>query len=192
MIEEVEAARDKALAAEPGRRVLTFFEDEARFGQKGTLTRVWARRGSRPSVPKQTQYDYLYVFGAACPETGTAVALVAPGVNTESMSYFLAEFSASLAADVHAVVVLDRAGWHVSKDLAVPGNITLVYLPPRSPELNPMENLWHWLTSHHWSNRVHEDYDSMVDSACDALAQTFADTERVKSVCNVPYLRRAG
>ena len=72
MIEEVEAARDKALAAEPGKRVLTFFEDEARFGQKGTLTRVWARRGSRPSVPKQTQYDYLYVFGAACPVTGSS------------------------------------------------------------------------------------------------------------------------
>src|SRR4051812_23168592 len=107
------------------------------------------------------------------------------------MSYFLAEFSASLAGDVHAVMVLDRAGWHVSKDLAVPANVTLVYLPPRSPELNPMENLWHWVTSHHWSNRVHADYDAMVGSACESLGTTFADAERVKSLCAAPYLRRA-
>ena len=187
----MEAARDKALAARPGARVLTFFQDEARFGQKGTLTRVWSRRGTRPTVPKQTQYDYLYVYAAACPETGTAVALIAPRVDTELMSYFLGQFSAALAGDVHAVLVLDRAGWHVSKDLVVPANISLVFLPPRSPELNPIENLWHWVTSHHWSNRVHADYGSMLRSASEALGLTFADTERVKSVCAAPYLRRA-
>lgn len=175
----------------PGKRVLTYFQDEARFGQKGTITRVWARTGSRPTVPKQTQYDYLYVFGAACVDTGAAVALVAPGVDTATMNCFLAEFSASLEPDVHAVMILDRAGWHMSGALVAPANVTLIHLPPRSPELNPIENLWHWITSHYWSNRVHADYPAMLGSACRALEATFRDTERVKSICNAPYLQRA-
>lgn len=178
-------------AHHPDKRVLTFFQDEARFGQKGTIARVWAPRGSRPTVPKQTQYDYLYIFGAACPDTGSAVALIAPRVDTDMMNYFLSEFAASLAPDVHAVMILDQAGWHVSKQLRVPDNLTLIHLPPRSPELNPMENLWHWITGHHWSNRVHADYASMLDAASAALAQTFAEVDRVKSICNAPYLGRA-
>ena len=187
MVEQIDAIRDE----HPGKRILTFFQDEARFGQKGTLARVWARRGSRPTVPRQTQYDYLYVFGAACADTGSAVALIAPHLDTAMMNYFLSEFSRSLAPDVHAVMILDQAGWHVSKALVVPANLTLIHLPPRSPELNPMENLWHWITSHYWSNRVHADYPSMLDSASRALGHTFADIDRVKTICNAPYLQRA-
>jgi hypothetical protein len=142
-------------------------------------------------VPRQTQYDYLYVFAAACVETGSAVALIAPRVDTGVMNLFLGEFSKSLASDVHAVLILDQAGWHTSKELVVPTNMTLIYLPPRSPELNPIENLWHWITSHYWSNRVHADYDAMLESASDAMKTTFVDVQRVKSICNAPYLQRA-
>lgn len=171
--------------------MLTYFEDEARFGQKGTLTRVWARRGTRPVVPQQNQYDYLYIFAAACCETGDAVALIAPRADTEVMNHFLKEFGESLPDDVHAVMILDQAAWHTSGDVRVPKNVILIYLPPRSPELNPIENLWHWITSHHWSNRVHTDYTHMLTAANHALAQTFDDRERVKSICNAPYLQRA-
>lgn len=142
-------------------------------------------------MPRQHQYDYLYVFGAACCETGDAVAMIAPRVGTDVMNHFLEQFSQSLADDVHAVMILDQAGWHVSKDLVVPANLTLIYLPPRSPELNPIENLWHWITSHHWSNRVHADYKSMEATALAALQKTFADKEQVKTICHAPYLRRA-
>lgn len=117
--------------------------------------------------------------------------MVAPCVNTEVMNHFLEGFSQTLADDVHAVMILDQAGWHRSKKLVVPTNITLIPLPPRSPQLNPIENLWHWITSHHWSNRVHANYESMFDSACDALLQTLTDRERVKTLCNAPYLMRA-
>jgi hypothetical protein len=178
-------------AAHPDKRVLTYFQDEARFGQKGTMTRLWARRGSRPTVPKQTQYDYLYVFAAACCETGDAVGLIVPRVDTGMMNLFLSAFASTLASDVHAVMILDQAGWHTSKDLLVPANVTLIHLPPRSPELNPMENLWHWITSHYWSNRVHANYDTMLDSAADALEATFREIENVKSICNAPCLQRA-
>jgi len=172
--------------------VLTYFQDEARFGQKGTMTRLWARTGSRPRATRQTQYDYLYLFAAVCPDSGHAVGLLSPHVSAGVMSSFLEHFGKQLAADEHAVMILDQAGWHVSGDLAVPANVTLILLPPRSPELNPAENLWHWITQHHWSNRVYSDYAAMEKAAIDAWQQTCLDAERIKSVCAAPYLRRAG
>src|SRR5206468_7678433 len=93
-------------AEHPGKRVLSYYQDEARFGQHGTLTRVWARVGSRPPAIRQTQYDYLYVFSAACPETGDATGLITPNVNTGTMNAFLEQFSRELPADVHAAMVL--------------------------------------------------------------------------------------
>jgi transposase len=186
VVEQIDALR----AARPDQRVVTYFQDEARFGQKGTMARVWARRGSRPTVPRQHQYDYLYVFAAASDETGDAVAMISPRVDTGIMNLFLHRFSQSLSPDVHAVMILDQAGWHVSKELVTPSNVTLIYLPPRSPELNPIENLWHWITSHYWSNRVHADYESMLGAADAAMATTIADRERIKSICHAPYLRR--
>jgi transposase len=130
-----------------------FFQDEARFGQQGTITRVWAPTGSRPRAVRQTQYDYLWVIGAVCPETGQAEGLLSPRLNTDVINIFLEQFSQTLADDEHAVMVWDGAGFHRAKHLQVPANVTLVELPPYSPELNPIENLWHYLKSHHWSNR---------------------------------------
>ena len=178
-------------AAHPGKRVLTYFQDEARFGQKGVLARVWARTNTRPTAVKQTQYDYLYVFGAVCPETGDSLGLVAPRVDTGVMNVFLERFGKSLAADAHALVILDNAGWHHCKDLVVPGNVTLLFLPPRAPELNPIERLWLWLKSHHWANRAYADYDAMVNAISSAWRATVEEPGRVSSVCHAPYLVRA-
>jgi transposase len=100
------------------------------------------------------------------------------------MNHFLQAFGESLPDDVHAVMILDQAAWHTSNDVRVPENVTLIFLPPRSPELNPIENLWHWITGHHWSNRVHTDYPHMLTAADYALAHTFDDRERIKSICN--------
>ena len=82
-----------------------WFEDEARFGQKGTLTTVWAARGSRPTAVRQTQYDYLWVIAAACPATGAAAGIIMPGLDTETINVFLGEFSRQLAADVQALLI---------------------------------------------------------------------------------------
>ena len=91
---------------------------------------MWAKVGSRPPAVRQTQYDYLYVFTAVCPQTGDAAGLVAPHVNTDVMNAFLEQFAAGLPPDVHAAMVLDRAGWHTAAALKVPANVTLVLLPP--------------------------------------------------------------
>ena len=164
----------------PEKCLLTYYQDEARFGQHGTITRVWARVGSRPAVIRQTQYDYLYVFRAVCPQTGTASGLVTPHVNTDTMNAFLRQFSRELEGDVHAVMILDRHGWHVADVLKIPANVTLIHLPPKSPELNPAENLWHYLRSHYWSNRLYKTWDELKAAAVDAW----------RAVCLVPSLIR--
>ena len=130
-----------------------YFQDEARFGTQGTITRVWARKGSRPRAVRQNGREWLYVLMAVCAATGAASALIMPELNTAVVNLFLEQFSRDLPAGVHAVLIWDGAGFHTGKDLVVPGNVSLIRLPPYSPELNPVENLWHYLRSHHWSNR---------------------------------------
>ncbi len=170
------------------KRLLIFHQDEARFGQQGTLTRIWAPTGSRPSAVKQTEYEYLWVVGAVCAETGQAEAILSPCLNAGVMNAFLREFSRSLAPDVQAVLLWDGAGFHRSGKLQVPENVSLIELPPYSPQLNPIENLWHYLRSHHWSNRWYEDYDALMDAAIDAWRKAALDPELMKSVCRAPYL----
>ena len=172
----------------PDKRLLIFHQDEARFGQQGTLARVWAPTGSRPTAVKQTEYQYLWVVGAVCAETGQAEAILSPSLNTEVMNAFLQEFSQALARNVHAVLLWDGAGFHRSGKLQVPSNVSLVELPPYSPQLNPIENLWHYLRSHFWSNRWYEDYDALMDAAIDAWRRAALDPELVKSVCRATYL----
>ena len=179
-------------AARPTERVEVFFQDEARLGQKGTLTRVWAPRGSRPRAVRQVEYESLWAFTAACPATGQAVGLVAPRADTEATNVFLGLMSASLEPGVHAVLIGDNAGFHTGKSLVVPANITLLPLPPYAPERNPVENLWHYLRSHHWSNRWYADYEAIQEAAVEGWRAVCLDRESIKSICAAPYMDSAG
>ena len=185
-------ARLAALAEQyPGKRLRVYFQDESRFGQQGTLTNVWAQRGSRPTAVRQTEYDYLWVIGTVCPETGHAEGLLSPSLNTKIINVFLAQFSLTLAADEQAVMIWDGAGFHTSKQLIVPANITLIKLPPYSPELNPIENLWHYLKSHFWSNKTYANYDALEAAAMQAWRTAVLDAPLMKTVCAAPYAQRA-
>lgn len=175
----------------PDKQLRVYFQDESRFGQQGTNTNVWATKGSRPTAVRQTEYEYLWVLGAACPETGHAEGLLSPRLNTKVINTFLELFSKSVPEGEHAVMIWDGAGFHRAKALRVPENITVVELPPYSPELNPIENLWHYLKSHFWSNRAYEDYDELEAAAMQAWQRAVLDEELVKSVCAAPYLNRA-
>lgn len=142
-----------------------WFQDEARIGQQGTLTRVWAERGSCPRAVRQTEYKWGYVFGAVDPLTGQSSALIAPTVNTALMGEHLRMIAEEAGDDTHVVLVLDGAGWHKAKDLVVPASMTLLFLPPYSPELMPMELVWQWMRQHDLSNRVFAD-EAAIDRAC--------------------------
>src|SRR5690349_24805818 len=104
--------------------------DEARVGQKGGVTHVWYQKGVRPRGVRQQGFSSAYLFGAVCPERGEGVALVLPEVSTAAMGVFLAELARAVPAGTHAALVLDGAGWHVSDDLTVPANLTLIHPLP--------------------------------------------------------------
>lgn len=159
-----------------------WFQDEARIGQKGTLTRIWARIGSRPRAPRDTRYEWAYLFGAVCPERAVGAALVMPYADSEAMNHHLQPIGRAVAPGAHAVLVLDGAGWHVSHTLEPPDNITLVCLPPYAPELNPVENVWEYLRKNNLALRVCETYDDIVDACCNAWKDLIAAPHRIASI----------
>ena len=131
------------------------------------------------------------MIGAVCPETGHAEGLLSPQLNTKIINTFLEQFSATIPEGEHAVMIWDGAGFHTAKALRVPANVTLVKLPPYSPELNPIENLWHYLKSHYWSNRNYADYDALEAAAMTAWQKVVLDEDLMKTVCAAPKLERA-
>ena len=106
-----------------------------------------------------------------------------PFANAEMMNLHLLEISACVTAGAHAVLTLDCAGWHqIGGRLRVPHNITLLHLPPYSPELNPAENIWAFLRGNKLSNRVFETYETIVAACCDAWNWLMRQPERTTSI----------
>lgn len=165
-----------------------WFEDEARVGQQGTLTTVWAPTGSRPVAVKQTEYQWVYVAAAVNPLTGEALGLITREMNTPVMNDLLANISARLGEGRHAVLVWDNAGFHISGTLKVPGNITLLPLPPYSPELNCVERIWLWMRTHDLSNRAYDDGEHIERAVSESCERLGAD--RIKSICRTAWLER--
>ncbi len=159
-----------------------WFQDEARVGQQGTLTRIWARRGTRPRGPRDRRYKWAYIFGAVCPARAASAALVLPHANAEMLSLHLAEIARQVAPGAHAVLVLDGAGYHIAADLVVPANITLLKMPPYSPELNPIENVWQYLRQNKLAITVFKDDAHIVDACCDAWNFFANDNALVASI----------
>ena len=159
-----------------------WFQDEARVGQQGTLTRIWAKRGTRPRAVRDTRYTWAYVFGAVCPGRAIAAGLVLPFANTNAMNAHLAEIARTVNPGAHAVLVLDGAGWHGASHLVVPDNITLLTLPPYSPELNPVENVWAYLRANKLAITVFTSYDDIVEACCKAWNFFANDPEAIASI----------
>ncbi len=173
----------------PGERVELWFMDEARIGQKGRLTHVWYQRGMRPRGVHQQGFASAHLFGAVCPERDAGVALAMPEVSTAAMGLFLAELSRSLPPGTHAALLLDGAGWHVSPDLEVPADLTLIHLPPYSPELNPVERVWEHLRDRWLSHRILAGgYEAVRDAACAAWNALLAEPGRLRSLTSFPWL----
>ena len=165
-----------------GTPIEIWWQDEARVGQKNGITRRWARRGSRPSAPKDQRTKSAYIYGAICPAKGKAAGLVLPRCNSEGMTLHLAEIAATVAPGAHAVLLLDQAGWHGSGALIVPPNITLMPLPSKCPELNPVENIWQFMRDNWLSNRIFKSYDDILDQCCFAWNRLADQPWRIMSI----------
>ena len=161
--------------------------DEARVGQKGRLCHRWWTRGRRPPGRCDQRYQWTYIFAAVEPATGAEVALVLPEATTATMNLFLAELAAGLPGDVQAALVLDGAGWHVARALVVPPNITLVPLPPYSPELNAIERLWQVMRDTLLSHRLFTDLNHIIEVCCTTWNAPLNQSGRIRSTCGYAW-----
>lgn len=166
----------------PDTPIEIWWQDEARVGQKTKITRRWAKRGTRPIAPKDQRTGSAYIFGAICPARGVGAALVLPRCDTAAMTLHLKEISAAVETGAHAIVLVDQAGWHLSNALEIPGNITLLPLPPKSPELNPVENVWQFIRDNWLSNRIFGSYGDIVDHCCFAWNKLADQPWRIMSI----------
>ena len=165
-----------------GTPIEIWFLDEARIGQKNKITRRWARRGTRPWAPKDQRTKSVYIFGAICPEHGKGAGLVLPLCNTETMTLHLTEIALAIAPGAHAVILMDQAGWHMTGKLDVPDNISIIALPAKCPELNPVENIWQFMRDNWLSNRVFTSHDNIVDLCCEAWNKLIDQPWRIMTI----------
>src|SRR6266566_1463222 len=159
-----------------------WFQDEMRVGQKNSLVYQWAKKGTRPRQPKDQRYENAYLFGAVCPSRDTGVAIIMPYANTAAMRKHLEEISRAVAPGAHALVLLDQAGWHTTRKLKVPQNLTMVSLPPACSELNSAENIWQYLRQTYLSNRVFKSYTDILDACQEAWQKLLDETGRIASI----------
>ncbi len=133
-------------------------------------------------MPADQRYQNAYLFGAICPKRGTGAALMLPWAHTEAMQLHLNEISKTVAANAHGVVLMVRAGWHTTGKLIVPDNLTIILLPSRSLELNPVENIWQCMGENWLSNSVFETYEAIIDAGCRAWNNLIAQPETITSI----------
>jgi transposase len=132
----------------------------------------WVKKAVVPAVAKQMVREYLYAYSTLSPQTGDCFSFISPVCNTIAMNLFLTQLSDNYR-NYRIVMLLDKAGWHLSKALTLPVNITLIHLTPYSPELNPVELLWREIRAKYFKNRIFETLDQVEDTLATALASYY-------------------
>jgi transposase len=163
------------------------FQDEARFGRMTNPRACWAPVPQRPMVSRALVREFRYEYAAVSPWSGDLDYMTAEKMNTESMSIFLKQVSKAHDQDF-IVMILDGAPSHKGKELQVPENMLLVFLPPYSPELNPVERLWNVLRRDYFANRVFDSLTATTGQAEQGLAHMAADKIALKHLTNWPWI----
>ena len=141
------------------------FQDEAGFGRINKPKYCWCKKGERPCVPCMHIREYRYVYGAVEPLTGESSFLIMPYCNTQCMNIFLKELSETFSDDF-IVLACDGAAWHKSKGLNIPKNIELVFIPPYTPEMNPIEQIWKEIRKIGFRNQIFPSLEKVIDRLC--------------------------
>ena len=144
------------------------FQDEARFGRINKPKYCWCEMGIRPSVPCHHIREYYYAFGAVEPRTGESYFLVFPQSNTVCMNCFLQELSRTYQNDI-ILLCCDGAAWHKSGALKIPENNVLFHIPPYTPEMNPIEQIWKEIRKRGFRNEVFASLAKVMDRLCDTI-----------------------
>ena len=164
------------------------FQDEAGFGRINKPKYCWCVKDTRPSVPCHHIREYRYVYGAVEPLTGESCFLVMPYCNTDCMNVFLNELSRQYPDDI-ILLCCDGAAWHKSKSLKIPDNICLFFIPPYTPEMNPIEQIWKEIRKRGFHNEIFATLDKVVNRLCDIIcalpAQVIHSITARKWICLV-------
>ena len=142
--------------AENSRKVRLMFEDEAGFGRINKPKYCWCKKGIRPAVPCHHIREYIYAYGAVEPLTGESYFLAMKGLSEKY-------------PEEEIILCCDRATWHKSKELEVPRNITLYYIPPYTPEMNPIEQIWKEIRKRGFKNEVFSTLNKVIERLCDTI-----------------------
>ena len=149
-------------------KVRLMFADEAGFGRINKPKYCWCEKGIRPSVLCHHIREYRYAYGAVEPLTGDSFFLVMPYCNTDCMNVFLRELSTAFPNDL-ILLPVDGASWHKVKSLAVPPNIELFFLPPCTPEMNPIEQIWKEIRKLGFRNEIFKTLDKVIERLCEVI-----------------------
>lgn len=150
------------------KKVRLMFQDEAGFGRINKPKYCWCQKGCRPCVPCHHIREYRYAYGAVEPLTGESFFLVLPYSDTGCMNVFLKHLSNEFPNDL-IILVCDGAAWHKSRSLVVPSNIELFFLPPATPEMNPIEQIWKEIRKRGFCNEVFSTLEKVIDRLCDTI-----------------------
>ena len=164
------------------KQVDLWFQDKTRIGQQGSTSRMWAKQGTRPRALKQQPFTSTYIYGAVCPSTAQGVGLVLPYANTTCMSLHIDAIARSVPEGRHALVIMDSAGWHQA--FHTRSHVSLLKIPPYSPELNPCEQLWQYIKDKWLKNRCYKDYEDILSAAVEAWQNFTAEDGRIRSLCS--------
>lgn len=162
-----------------------FFFDESRFGTHSKIGHGWFKKGIRTQVKVKLGRQNFYLYSAVNSRIGDSFSLLAPNVNTDCMNIFLEQMSQYLGTR-EAFLIMDCASWHKSKNLKVPKNIDIIYLPPYSPELNPVERLWLYIKQNILYNNIYNTIPLLETTLCKFIASLSHST--IKQLCNASYL----
>ena len=165
------------------------FQDEARFGRMSDPVRCWAPAPYRPVVSAALVREYRYVFGSVCPKTGHLDYMLADNMKTENMSAFLRQVSRA-HPNHFVVMVVDGASSHKAKSLKIPANVSLIVLPPYSPELNPAERIWNLIRKQYFGNRYFDSLDEAMEHLEYALAEIKSDRKSLSSLTCWPWITK--
>lgn len=168
-------------------KIRVMFEDEGRFGRISDRRRCWAPLPLRPDIGSQVVRQYVYAFVALCPFDGAVSSLILPWSNATTMSIFL-RHTATQFPEEFCIIVLDGAGWHHAHELDVPDHVRLIFLPPYSPELNPVEHIWDYLREYHFRNDALPDLDAVEDRLMEGIGRLINTPDQVKSMTMFSWL----
>jgi len=180
----------KRAATKRGRRLKIMFADEARFGRINRPRPCWAPIGVRPEVASQLIREYIYLYGAVSPKDGTCVYLIMPKSDTACFQAFLTALSRKFPKQ-DILLVLDGASNHRSSELNLPRNISLLFLPPYAPELNPKENLWDEIREKIFKNYALKSIDAVREKLEQAILYLERNPTIVQSITSFPYIRKS-